>query len=54
MQMRKALALSSQLGKLLSRHTSKPAPPDENQVEAEWDPWSLPVSKQDSCADRQC
>ena len=31
-QMRKALALSLQLGKILSRHTSKTTTTDENQV----------------------
>ena len=51
MQMRNALALSLQLGKLLSRQTSKPAPTDENQVHSEWDPWSMPVSVQDSHAE---
>ncbi len=48
MQMRKALALSSQLGKLLSRHASKPAPPDENQVPGR----AGPMDARQSAADR--
>ena len=42
-QMQKVLALSSKLGKLLLRTTSKASPTDDNQVEAELDPGCLPV-----------